>query len=214
VAEKKKRTFEPLPYYPWFWRDWRASRAVQRMHHEARGLYRELLDECWVKGGIPDDAAACADIANCPRRAMERHWDAIRVMFTRAESGLLINERMEQERTESDVDRLNKSKGGKKGAETRKRQRDTERNTSSTAVQQQLKTSSTDSNRSSTSRAVHSRATQSSSARAAREPVAALAPSGARAPGMMSLADVDWRSQFEQAGVPAQRIGFRTEADE
>ena len=36
---------EPLPYFKWLWRDWRANRKVQRLDYVARGLYRDLLDE-------------------------------------------------------------------------------------------------------------------------------------------------------------------------
>lgn len=41
---------EPLPYYKWLWKDRRATRKVQRMSWQARGLCRELLDEFWVEG--------------------------------------------------------------------------------------------------------------------------------------------------------------------
>ena len=59
-----------LPYYKWFWQDWRANRKIQRMTYIEKGLYRELLDECWVEGFIPDDIEELADICGCPKEIM------------------------------------------------------------------------------------------------------------------------------------------------
>lgn len=212
MADKKKRTFEPLPYYPWYWRDYRASRAVQRMHWQARGLYRELLDECWVKGGVPDDATACASIANCPARDMERHWSAIRAMFAVDESGLLVNERMENERTESDTGRVGKSKGGKISAEVRKGKRVKKGKNSSTPVN----TSSGPVEESLTSRAVQSSSEQSKAVAVqrvddpTRAPIAALAPQGARGVGGPQL----FGQVFEaMARAGAKPIGFTRDGE-
>jgi hypothetical protein len=66
------RAFEALPYYRWHWRDYRANRKVQRMTYVERGLYRELLDECWAEGFISDDLGALAEVCGCPRDVLAR----------------------------------------------------------------------------------------------------------------------------------------------
>ena len=211
VADKKERA-EPLPYYRWYWRDWRASRAVQRMRWEARGLYRELLDECWSRGCIPDDAAACAEIAGCPVKVMQKHWPEIREQFVSVGDGLLVNTRLENERTESDRLRVVRSVNGRRGAEAKwQNLANAGKSQQSLANDGNLLSSSSSSSEQSKSSSVRQEDPE-------RLPVAALAPQGARAPGsksgMMSLADVDWRSQFTQAGAEKpRRIGFQPESE-
>jgi uncharacterized protein YdaU (DUF1376 family) len=103
-----------LPYYKWFWQDWRANRKAQRMSYIERGLYRELLDECWVEGSIPNDIASLAEICGCPKDVMANAWQVLESCFELLE-GKYINKKMESMRTEKDAERLAKSQSGKKG---------------------------------------------------------------------------------------------------
>jgi uncharacterized protein YdaU (DUF1376 family) len=104
-----------LPYYKWFWQDWRANRKIQRMSYIERGLYRELLDECWVEGCIPNDIKELADICGCPEDVMADAWQVLSSCFELLEDGRLINQKLHSLRTEKDVERLKKSENGKKG---------------------------------------------------------------------------------------------------
>ena len=106
---------EPLPYYKWYFRDYRANRKVQRLSYIARGLYRELLDEQWDKGYIPDDLEELADICGCPKQVLEAEWQMLSKCFEELEPGKLVNRRLERERTENDKKRVNLSLAGKKG---------------------------------------------------------------------------------------------------
>lgn len=111
----------PLPYYKWYWLDWRGNRTVQRMSYIERGLYRELLDECWSEGGIPNDIEMLADICGCPVEVMADAWQVLSKCFI--DSGnclangkqLLANERLENERTAKDKERINKANNGRLG---------------------------------------------------------------------------------------------------
>jgi uncharacterized protein YdaU (DUF1376 family) len=111
--------FEALPYYRWHWRDYRANRKVQSMTYTERGLYRELLDECWAEGFIPDDLDALAEICGCPRDVLEGSWPKLRPCFTEASPGALINRRMDRERTEKDAERASKAVAGARGGSAR-----------------------------------------------------------------------------------------------
>ena len=104
-----------LPYYKWFWQDWRANRKIQRMTYIEKGLYRELLDECWVEGFIPDDIEELADICGCPKEIMANAWQVLSKCFEVIEDGKLVNQKLHSLRTEKDVERLKKSENGKKG---------------------------------------------------------------------------------------------------
>lgn len=103
-----------LPYYKWFWQDWRANRKIQRMSYIERGLYRELLDECWVEGFIPNDIDQLADICGCPTEVMASAWQVLSSCFIEID-GFLVNEKLHSLRTEKDKERLVKSENGKKG---------------------------------------------------------------------------------------------------
>lgn len=104
-----------LPYYKWFWQDWRANRKVQRMSYIERGLYRELLDECWVEGFIPNDISELADICGCPDEVMADAWQVLESCFDVQDDGTLINSKLHNLRTAKDVERMVKSANGKKG---------------------------------------------------------------------------------------------------
>ena len=111
---------EPLPYYKWFVRDWRASRSVQHMGYIARGLYRELLDEQWLVGFVPDDIAKLAEIADCPEEVMNQEWPRIKPHFEKCGRGKLVNKKLETRRTDSDRYRVQQAQHGKKGGRKKK----------------------------------------------------------------------------------------------
>lgn len=105
----------PLPYYKWHWQDWRANRTVQRMSYIERGIYRELLDECWSEGFIPSSIDKMADIVGCPSDVMADAWQVLSKCFVDAGEGRLINERLNIERTVKDSQRVTRAINGQKG---------------------------------------------------------------------------------------------------
>jgi hypothetical protein len=106
---------EPLPYYKWWWLDWRANRRVQRMSWQARGLYRELLDEQWKKGSIPSDPQGLAEVCGCTVAEMGRYWLEIAPCFKAREDGRLVNSKMENQRTDTDAKRVRLADAGRIG---------------------------------------------------------------------------------------------------
>lgn len=105
----------PLPYYKWFWQDWRSNRKIQRMSYIHRGLYRELLDECWVEGFIPNNIVNLAEICGCPEDVMANAWQVLESFFVLAEDGFLYNEKLHSLRSFKDEERLKKSVSGANG---------------------------------------------------------------------------------------------------
>lgn len=109
---------KPLPYLRWYVSDYRASRRVQRLSWQERGIYRELLDECWIEGSIPDDIDRLAEIAGCPRGVMAEAWTNLKPMFSPIEGldGMyLTSRRLEIERSEDDAFRVKMANAGRKG---------------------------------------------------------------------------------------------------
>ncbi len=84
------------------------------MSYIEKGLYRELLDECWAEGFIPSDLEKLADICGCPVEVMANAWQVLSKCFV-DDNGVFINERLEKERTELDKIRVKRSLAGSKG---------------------------------------------------------------------------------------------------
>ncbi len=82
---------DSLAWYPWYWQDWRSNRKVQRMTVTERGIYRELLDECWCEGSLPPEPSALAEIARCTLPEMEAAWPALASCFVPRPDGRLVN---------------------------------------------------------------------------------------------------------------------------
>jgi len=91
------------------------------MTYIERGLYRDLLDECWAEGGIPDDIEELADICGCPVDVMANAWQVLSRCFETSANGFLVNRRLDSERTAKDVERASRqiagAIGGKKKSE-------------------------------------------------------------------------------------------------
>lgn len=111
----KKSRIEPLPYYKWQWRDWRANRKVQRMSWQAKGLYRELLDEFWAEGVLPTDHAELADICCCTVEEFDTFWLEIEPSWEVTDAGL-VNRKMDEQRTDTDNVRAINARNGRNGA--------------------------------------------------------------------------------------------------
>lgn len=146
---------DPLPYYPWFVKDFRANRKVQRMNYVERGLYRELLDECWEEGVIPDDPIKLAEICNCPAGVMVEAWVKIRPCFTATEGldgMLLANDKLESIRDFVEAKRDLRSLAGKASALARANARSTSVDGRSTHVNKRQQTEQSKANKNKTVR--------------------------------------------------------------
>ena len=60
----------------------------------ARGIYRELLDECWVEGSLPPDMEGLAEIARCTVEEMTAAWSSLNDSFTIRSDGRLVNDKI------------------------------------------------------------------------------------------------------------------------
>jgi hypothetical protein len=80
----------------------------------AKGLYRELLDEEFMEGSLPNDIAALADICGCPVKVMEKAWPQLKPCFEEVD-GRLVNVKLEEIRTEKDRIRIKRGEAGRLG---------------------------------------------------------------------------------------------------
>lgn len=84
------------------------------MSWQAKGLYRELLDEFWAEGSLPLDHGELADICGCSAEEFEIYWPQISGCWELTEDGL-VNAKMDTVRTETDTIRANRARSGSKG---------------------------------------------------------------------------------------------------
>ena len=102
--------------YPWYIDNWRASNAVAAMTAEERGIYRELLDQCWRDGSLPNSERALQVFARVSDKEWKRSRAKVLAMF-REESGRLLNATVEENRervvASKGVSRENGKKGGR-----------------------------------------------------------------------------------------------------
>lgn len=67
--------------YPWYVGDWRASETRLDLSLEERGLYRELLDFCYLERSLPTDERKLARIVNCSDEEFQRCWAQVKPLF-------------------------------------------------------------------------------------------------------------------------------------
>lgn len=86
--------------YYWDVLAYRNSRKVRAMDYETRGVYRDVLDEIWVHGSVPNDVNEIAKIITTPIEVVIRAWPAIHDALTptRKNPDLLFSGRLEAER--------------------------------------------------------------------------------------------------------------------
>jgi uncharacterized protein YdaU (DUF1376 family) len=116
-----------LDWYPWHWKDWRLSDAYAHMDPHHRGIYRDLLDECWKSGAFALDFKALARVCGATLEAIQEAWPVVSPWFEQRPDGLWYNPNMAdvRERQVAKHERLTDraSKGGQ--ATKRKWQRKT-----------------------------------------------------------------------------------------
>jgi len=107
----------------WWWIDrWRKSTAYTDMTAEEQGVYRNLLDECWLRGGvIPPDDFALKKISGDPD-AWPRVKDKVLARFYEVPGGLR-NETADEVIRKSGQIHEARSKAGKAGAAKREANR-------------------------------------------------------------------------------------------
>jgi uncharacterized protein YdaU (DUF1376 family) len=111
---------EKAPAFPFYVRDWRASRKVQRMTYGERGMYLEMLSEEWDQGAAPATAADCASTLGGSLEEWAGAWPKLVVCFVpRRRDGLLINRKLESIRREKRKYHNVQSQNGLAGAQKR-----------------------------------------------------------------------------------------------
>ncbi len=109
-----------LEWFPWYWKRWQRSRRVLRLTIAQRGLYRELLDECWRVGHIPTDPEALADLLFADPKEVAALWPSVRPFFEFRPDGNLYNAELAEIRKKQVAKYAASVKNGQKGGRPKK----------------------------------------------------------------------------------------------
>lgn len=99
--------------------DFLADPKVQAMTCEEFGAYCQLLFQAWIDGGVPNDPAQLARRTRLSRAKFAKAWETVGPCFVEASNGLLVNPRMERERSFQAANRERLKKMAKKAADER-----------------------------------------------------------------------------------------------
>lgn len=94
---KESLTPEADRPYCWFVKDWRCSLRVARLSLAEQGMYRTLIDECWLRGNIPDDFNTISTLFDSDRDDLLSAWKNVRPLFEK-DGDRLVSPRLEAER--------------------------------------------------------------------------------------------------------------------
>jgi hypothetical protein len=72
---------ELAPAFQFYVKEWRSSRAVQRMTYAQRGMYLEMLLEQWENLSVPDSPTECAALLGGTDEEWIGAWPALRRNF-------------------------------------------------------------------------------------------------------------------------------------
>lgn len=105
----RSRLTQPLPWYQWNPTQWQGSRKVQRMTWAQRGLYRELIDECWIKGSVPSTVNGIAEMFGVDEPEITPLLPQILKCFDLHEDETMTSPFIEEARAEADAFRLSQA---------------------------------------------------------------------------------------------------------
>lgn len=113
----KPSTLEDLTFYDWSVSRWVTSDAHDELDALGRGIYREMLDYCYVQGSVSADPVVLSRRCACTRQELIERWETIERYFYRSEDGKLRNRHADAFRSEYtdfiEVRRANGRRGGR-----------------------------------------------------------------------------------------------------
>lgn len=85
--------------YMWSVVDWRTDQMYLLLDNRAKGIYRELIDECWINGSIPSDPSLLSTLCRETLDDFLPVWAVIEKRFQLVfKNGNLSSDRLEEDR--------------------------------------------------------------------------------------------------------------------
>lgn len=103
----------------WSVPDWRTDEMYSILDNREQGIYRNLIDECWVSGSISADMEVLARTVREPLDYFLLVWNKIGYKFRRLSNGQLTSKRLLQDRRRLDTVRHSRHNSAQKAAKAR-----------------------------------------------------------------------------------------------
>ena len=81
LARVKRARAVEIHFYEWRATTWATSETRDRLDAAGRGIYRELLDQCYLQGKFPDDVEWICRKCACSQQEYEKAWPKIERHF-------------------------------------------------------------------------------------------------------------------------------------
>lgn len=143
----------PTHSYPWYVHDWRQSMMRLRLTPIGRYVYRELLDQCYIDGSIPNETDLLAKIVDLPLKDFEKVWPSVSRAFKPNGDGSFYHPRVNDILQDLERWREQRSNAGKQSGRVRRALVERSLNDGSTAAEPSTSTSVTTSTSTTTSTA-------------------------------------------------------------
>ncbi len=118
--------------YPWYIADWRNSETRLGLSLAGKGLYRELLDYCYLMGSFPADESKIKSISNSDGHDFARAWKQVRPLFTlisNQDGERFVHPKVNEVRSRLDSYDEQRKEAGRKSGRTRAERAMNERST-------------------------------------------------------------------------------------
>lgn len=120
---------EIIHSYPMYVADWVRSETRIKLSSAGRGMFRELLDYCWIEGSLPNDVRALRSISGGTDKEFAAEWPIMESCFDVIEDRL-HHWKVDEKRPELVAHKQQRSSAGRASVEARRQRKLNERSTS------------------------------------------------------------------------------------
>lgn len=129
----------------WSVTDWRTDELFLSLSNHEKGLYRELIDECWINGSISSSPELLCSTLREPLEVVSSIWQKISYKFIPAGRGRVTSKRLEKDRLRLEVIREKRIAAGQLGGLAKAKQTPSKQGSKTLAKPSQTQTADTDS---------------------------------------------------------------------
>lgn len=120
---------EIIHSYPMYVADWVRSETRIKLSSAGRGMFRELLDYCWIEGSLPNDVRALRSISGGTDKEFALEWPIMERCFD-VMGDRLHHWKVDEKRPELVAHKQQRSIAGRASVEARRQRKLNERSTS------------------------------------------------------------------------------------
>lgn len=86
-----KERSKDISFYEWRIIAWRTSDTYLKLDSSGRGIYRDLLDQCYAQGDFEFDESLICALCNCSKESLTEQWPKMQKNFPKRRNGRHFN---------------------------------------------------------------------------------------------------------------------------